>query len=119
MPWGVNPFESPKGPESSNSAPPIIQSRPMLVPVDGSREVYVCCKHFPQPKLHHDAAFATRGYPKFLERRLALLSGYLHSSCSERAEWLAVSLFIGYKAYASAKKTLNNDGHRHPRGPAD
>jgi hypothetical protein len=64
-----------------------------------------------------EAAF--EGRPKFLESSLALLSGYLQSSCSARAERLAISLFIGYKAYASAKKTLYDDGHRRPRGAAD
>jgi hypothetical protein len=64
-----------------------------------------------------EAAWEAR--PKFLESCLALLSGYLHSSCSARAEWLAISLFVGYKAYASAKKTLYDDGHRHPCDAAD
>ena len=39
-----------------------------------------------------EAAWEAR--PKFLESCLALLSGYLHSSCSAPAEWLAISLFI-------------------------
>jgi hypothetical protein len=47
---------------------------------------------------------ACEARPKFLESSLALISGYLQSSCSARAEWLAISLFIGYKACASSKE---------------
>jgi hypothetical protein len=42
--------------------------------------------------------------------------GYILDGAIRR---LAISLFIGYKAYASAKKTLYDDGHRRPRGAAD
>jgi hypothetical protein len=93
--------------------------RPVLVPVDGSREVNVCCNicHSPnyitmQPSLPAD----TRNFWRVVSHcSLAIFTRCV----SERAEWLAISIFIGYKAYASAKKTLYDDVHRHPRGAAD